>query len=134
MRAREQRAREQRQKEMWRVSSTGASLPERMSAALTAAVEKERQDQEGEVMDMAVDEELSAVCVELHDNQRCYMELAHSTLTHVQRPPDSHSRRHKIWRSERNHYCQGRRWTKRGNRAGNPNICASRGAGHKKEG
>ena len=87
MRAREQRAREQRQKEMWRVSSTGASLPERMSAALTAAVEKERQDQEGEVMDMAVDEELSAVCVELHENQRCYMELAHSTLTHLHPTP-----------------------------------------------
>ena len=54
LRRKEMRAREQRQKEMWRVSSTGASLPERMSAALTAAVEKERQDQEGEVMDMAV--------------------------------------------------------------------------------
>jgi hypothetical protein len=44
-------------------------------------VEKDRQDREE--MDTAVDSELSAVCVELWEDQRCFMEVAHSSVTHL---------------------------------------------------
>ena len=41
----------------------------------------EGQARPREEMDTAVDSELSAVCVELREEQRCFMEVAHSSVT-----------------------------------------------------